>query len=66
MTTPEGREVAVLTLDQVADLLQVSRRTVNRLVREGRLRPARIGRSPRVTPQELAAYVSSLDRQKRR
>lgn len=66
MTTPDGKEVAVLTLDQVADRLQVSRRTVNRLVAEGRIRPVRIGRSPRVTERELSAYVASLERPGRR
>lgn len=61
-----GREVLVLTLDQAAERLQVSRRTVNRLVSEGRLRPVRIGRSPRITERELAAFVASLERPGRR
>lgn len=56
----------VYTLDQVADLLQVSRRTVDRLVAEGRIRPVRIGRSSRVTERELAAYIASLEGRRRR
>ena len=50
----------VLTLDQVAEQLQVSRRTVNRLVAAGRIRVIRIGRQPRVTERELDAYLASL------
>lgn len=53
-------EPAVWTLDQVALRLQVSRRTVNNLVRDGSLRPVRIGRSPRVTERELQAYLAGL------
>lgn len=62
----DGRMVVVLTLDQVAERLQVSRRQVNRLVREGRLRPVRIGRSPRITERELEAFVASLEPHRRR
>lgn len=66
MTTPDGREVAVLTLDQVADRLQVSRRTVDRIVAEGYLRPVRVGRHPRVTERELLAYLGALEGRRRR
>lgn len=66
MTLPDGTEVLVLTLDQVADRLQVSRRTVDYLVRDGLLRPIRVGRSPRVTARELDAYVAARERESRR
>lgn len=66
VTLPDGTEVSVLTLDQVAARLQVSRRTVNNLIRDGRIRPVRIGRSPRVTERELAAFLASLERPRRR
>ena len=49
----------LLTLDQVADRLQVSRRTVERLVAAGRIRIVRIGRAIRVTERELEAYVAA-------
>lgn len=61
VTLPDGTEVLVLTLDQVAARLQVSRRTVNRLVREGRIRPIRVGTGhgrPRVSESELRAYLA--------
>jgi len=49
----------LLTLDQVADQLQVSRRTVERLVAAGRIRIVRVGRLIRVTERELEAYVAA-------
>jgi excisionase family DNA binding protein len=52
----------LLTPDDVAAQLQVSRRTVERLVKEGRLRPIRIGRLPRFEQREVDAYVASLRR----
>lgn len=55
----------VYTLDEVAEVLKVSRRTVNNLVREGRVRPIRIGRSPRVTERELLAYLGALEGRRR-
>ena len=69
MIDPTGRTVVALTLDQVADLLQVSRPTVDRLVRAGRLSTIRIGTGrghPRVTERALAAYVASLEGRRRR
>lgn len=45
---------------EVAERLQVSVRTVQREIREGRLKACRIGSSKklfRVTPQQLADYM---------
>ena len=39
----------LLTLDEIASRLQVSRRTVERLVAEGRIRVLHVGRRVRVT-----------------
>jgi excisionase family DNA binding protein len=50
------------TLDQIADRLQVSRRTVERLIVAGRIRPVRVGRLVRVTDGELDAYLASQRR----
>lgn len=50
----------LLTLDEVAERLRVSRRTIERLVSAGRIRPSRIGRRILVTDQELEAYIGSL------
>lgn len=51
----------LLTLDDVAESLIVSRRTVERLVQRGRIRVVRIGRATRVTPREYEAFLSSCD-----
>jgi excisionase family DNA binding protein len=48
------------TIDEVAERLRVSRRTVQRLVADGRIRPVYVGRKPLVTARELEAYVASL------
>jgi excisionase family DNA binding protein len=49
----------LLTLDEVAAALRVSRRTVERLVAAGRLRPVHVGRRPLITAVELEAYVAA-------
>lgn len=50
------------TLDQVAEILHVSRRTVERLVASGQLRVKHVGRRPIVTDRELEAYIAAADR----
>ena len=52
----------LLTLEEIADRLRVSRRTVERLVAAGRIRTVAIGRRRLVTSRELEAYVASLIR----
>ena len=47
----------LLTLQQVADRLQVSMSTVRRLVSAGKLKTVRIGRNLRARPEDLAAYI---------
>ena len=47
----------LLTLQQVADRLQVSTSTVRRLVAAGRLKAVRIGRNLRVRPEDLSKYI---------
>ena len=56
MTDP----IQLLTVPEVADRLRVSRRTVERLIRDGRIRPVRIGRRVLVTEHEIAAYLAWL------
>lgn len=61
MTDP-GR---LLTLDEAAAELQVSRRTVEREVKAGRIRVTKIGpsrRLVRVTERELKAYLAAAFR----
>jgi len=47
----------LLTLQQVADRLQVSMSTVRRLVDAGKLKAVRIGRNLRVRPEDLSKYI---------
>lgn len=56
---------AVLTVDEVAKRLRVSRRTLYRLVAAGRLRPIHPtpGRTA-FTEREVEAYVASLERRR--
>lgn len=54
----------LLTLDEAAKLLQVSRRTVERLVDAGRIRPVRIGRLVRVTMREVDAFTAAAARRR--
>lgn len=51
----------LLTYDQTAELLSVSKRTVERLVAAGRLERLDVGeRSPRIHRDEVEAYARSL------
>jgi len=45
-----------LTLEQVAEQLQLHVRTVRRYVREGRLKAQRVGKQYLVTPEDLQAF----------
>jgi excisionase family DNA binding protein len=49
----------LLTLDQVADRLSVSRSTVSRLLKQSHLRSARIGGNRRVLESDLEAFIKS-------
>jgi excisionase family DNA binding protein len=51
--------IELLTLDQVAQAMQVSRRTVERLIGSGQIRPVKVGRQTRVTPSEYDAFISA-------
>jgi len=52
-------QAQLLTLDQVADRLQVSMSTVRRRVADGELKTVRIGRALRVRPEDLEEYIES-------
>ena len=54
----------LLTLKEAADRLRVSRRTVERLIASGRIRPTRIGRRTLVTERELEAYIAAASRRR--
>lgn len=52
----------LLTLQQVADRLHVSVRSVQRLVAGGQLRVVKVGRRPLVTEREFEAYIAAAYR----
>jgi excisionase family DNA binding protein len=49
--------ITIYTAAQVATMLQVSTRTVERLVTQGRLPAVRMGRRWRITHAQLQAYL---------
>lgn len=54
--------IKLLTLDEAADAMRVSVRTVHRLVASGQLRPTRIGRRTLFRESEIEAYLSAAYR----
>ena len=52
----------LLTTNDVAEILGVTPRTVQRLVSSGQLRPIYVGRLPRFTEAEIQAYCSAAYR----
>jgi excisionase family DNA binding protein len=55
----------LLTAEEAANLLSVSRTTVYTLMRAGALRPVHIGRSCRLSRAELLRYVDQLETSRR-
>ena len=49
----------LLTVNEVADLLRVSRMTVYRLIKEGQLKALRVGRSYRLREDDVDEYLSA-------
>lgn len=54
----------LLTLDEAAAFLHISRRTLDRLIAEGRLRPTRIRVRPYLTVAELEAHLAMATRRR--
>lgn len=53
------REPEFLTVEEVAELLRVSVRTVQRLLAEGKLPGVRVGRQWRIPRAELVAHLKA-------
>lgn len=49
----------LLTVAEVAAAMRVSKMTVYRLIRGGRMRAIRVGRNYRVRPEDLETYLES-------
>lgn len=47
----------LLTLDQVAKRLQLTKRTVERMVKDKRLKSFKVGRARRVDSNDLEAFI---------
>lgn len=58
----EEREI--LTLDQAADLLQVSHNTLRKLIQEGQIPARKVGREWRLSRQVLLEWVAGNNEQK--
>ena len=56
----------MLSVNQVADLLNVSTRTVRRMIEDDELHHHRVGRGEknaiRISPEDLRAYINSTRR----
>ncbi len=50
---------SILTIDEVMELLSVTRFTVHKWIKEGKLRAVRIGRELRVTKEYLDEFLES-------
>ncbi|HHS97018.1 MAG TPA: DNA-binding protein [Chloroflexi bacterium] len=53
------RPVRLLTVGEVADLVQVSPRTVFRWMAQGRLPAIRVGNVTRIRPEDLEAFFEA-------
>ncbi|MBW8482265.1 helix-turn-helix domain-containing protein [Actinomadura parmotrematis] len=53
--------IQTYTVEQVGETLQIGRDTVYQLIRTGRLRSIKIGKLRRITDQQLADFVASLE-----
>jgi excisionase family DNA binding protein len=59
-TGVRGRPVRLHTIDETAELLNVSPRTVRRLIEAGALRAHRIGRRlVRISDEDIAAFLAA-------
>ncbi|MEP6758833.1 MAG: helix-turn-helix domain-containing protein [Actinomycetota bacterium] len=52
-------QARLLTVNEVADLLRVSRMTVYRLIKEGQIKALRVGRSYRLREDDVDEYLSA-------
>jgi excisionase family DNA binding protein len=52
-------EIKVYTLDEVADILKVSRRTLYTYVKEGKLPAVKMGKYWRVSEENLKAFIET-------
>jgi excisionase family DNA binding protein len=56
-----SRDLTCLTLEQAAELLAISRRTLDRLIKQGEIRYVRVGRHRRIRRADLADYLDGRE-----
>lgn len=54
-------EIKVYALDEVADILKVTRRTVYTYIKTGKLKAAKIGKYWRVTQESLQEFLAATN-----
>jgi len=54
--------IVTYTVKEVAGLLRVGHLLVYRLLRSGKLQAIKVGKSWRITPESVAAYLAGVDR----
>lgn len=64
MTADTPLPVRLLTVDDVAEVLQLSPRSVRRMVADGRLPVIRLGRAVRVHPSAVATLMDGSSQEK--
>lgn len=52
------KEIKVYSLEEVADILKITRRTLYTYVKEGKLHAVKIGKYWRVSEQDLQDFIS--------
>ncbi len=52
------------TVDQISNMLNIHPKTIQRYIREGRLRAAKIGKGWRVTGHDLSVFIEDYSREK--
>ncbi len=57
-----SKDIEIYTLEEIAQLLQVTRRTIYTWVKDGKLKAFKVGRGWRVTREELDAFLNSRNK----
>jgi len=56
-------EKKLLTIKEACEYLNLSRATIYKLIKEGKLTPIKIGRSTRLDKSDLDAFVESMKKE---
>lgn len=54
-------KIEVYTVEECADILKVTKRTIYKYVKEGSLRASKLGRDWRITDTAICAFLESLE-----